>query len=165
MSMTQTSFRLPGLPKEAYIGQALLLVWIVAAASCRPLPILGDWQAVPFYKALTGAALFGALLYQFALSLKRFVPSLEEGHPARSLDTHRRLGHWLPLLFLLHSGSWPYGILALLSLLLVANLLVGWYAFLRPGPAYFRWVGIHILLSVSLMLLSGHHLVLAIRFH
>lgn len=149
---------------EKITGQVILGVWLLLAIAGVRIGFLRDLQRIPEWKAATGAVILAALLFQFVLSLKRFFPALEESHPLHSLKIHRRMGNWIPLLLLLHTTRWGFGLPLVLTALLMINLAIGWHGF-KPGSWYFRWVGVHILLSITVLFLALYHMVIAASFH
>ena len=121
-------------------------------------PALRAWQSRFAYKVATGSLLAVFLSFQWLLALCRVGGWLRA---AKALyPWHQTFGALAPVLLFLHSMRLGFGYLAVLSVVYLANNLVGLVnpsAFPRVKAMLSLWTIAHIALSVLLVALTCYH--------
>lgn len=120
-----------------------------------------QWQASPPGRWWTGGAMALYLAYQWTLPIYRWAGNRRGTESLRSW--HRRVGAIAPLLLLFHGDSFGAGMLSLLTVVIIANTIVGvadrsLIKDERAQRAYLSaWLYPHIILSALLTTLAIFH--------
>lgn len=107
-----------------YLGIGLFLLLLLYHFTPLHWPRLDAWQQQELFRRYTGLALLIYLALQWWLTLVRITPRLGRLH-APLLQLHRWVGALTPVFFLLHCPTLGYGFLAVLSISLLANFVLG----------------------------------------
>lgn len=147
------------------MGQLVLASWLVLVFADIQIDSLGELQAIPTVKGLSGLLLFLGLTIQASLSMKRIFPDVDARLNLKKMLLHKRIGNYLPLALVLHSTGFGYGLNLLLSSTLLFNMAQGWWGTQGKGAWYIKAVGVHVVLGILLYSLSVYHAVIALMFH
>ncbi len=145
-------------------GVLLLLAYLVQDAAGLRWEWLAQLQTVDLYKYVTGSCLLAYVCWQWCLFLAR-----QRGMRVhRLMALHQRSGVVAPVLFYLHSVQIGYGYLAVLSWVLLTNVIVG-----VASPVGIRihnraytafWVVMHVLLAALTIILGLFHAYIAVYY-
>jgi hypothetical protein len=119
---------------------------------------LRAWQSRFPNKVATGALLALFLSFQWLLAICRIGGLMRAAKALYPL--HQTLGALAPLLLFLHSTRLGFGYLVVLSVVYLANNLVGLVnpsAFPRIKSVLSVWTIVHIALSVLVVVLTAYH--------
>lgn len=158
-----TALRLPGpLAQVALVG--VVVAGVAGAVEARGWVIGGApglwWQIA------TGLGLLAIYLHQWRIFVDRMTHRTagSEGRVSR----HRILGVGMLGVFVLHAGSIGYGLSGALTILLLANGVVGALSrrdgCLRTRQQILTWTGVHVALGAILAPLIALHVWVALAF-
>ncbi|MDE2886222.1 MAG: hypothetical protein OXO53_14170 [Chloroflexota bacterium] len=143
----------------------LALFYLAQDAAGLPWEWLQRMQAVDGFKYATGACLLIYVGWQWRL----FITRVRRKKGSRlMMALHQRSGALAPVLFYLHSVEAGYGYLAVLSWVLLANVVVGAASPAGPlnrGRCYtLSWGTVHVLLAVLTVVLGVFHAYIALYY-
>jgi methionine sulfoxide reductase heme-binding subunit len=152
-------------PLYVTVGVALWTLWAVQLffpLRWREFEVL----RVTFeYRAVTGSALAMFVLAQWYLPYLRMRGKI--GAATRHLPAHRRMGVLAPLLFMLHTPSFGYGFMNVLSACFLVNnaiALFGYDLALRSKPIRIVWLTLHIAAALWVVALGAVHIATAVYY-
>lgn len=153
---------------STYIGLTLVALIALQAIFNIDVPGLARIQGASYYQVGSGLIVTALILYQWRLPLLRWQGQLAKA--AEHYHLHKLVGAVTPLFFYLHSIHLGYAYTLLLSLVFLGNATI---SLLKPRnidrgkseSLYERiFLPVHIMLSVSLVALSGYHALIAMAF-
>lgn len=106
------------------IGLVLFCGYLLQNILELKIGALEKLQTQEMFKRWTGLALALFIVFQWVLTFTRIIPKLRK----KSLiftEIHKWIGAFSPLLFFIHTTSFGYGYLALLSYIFLSNMLLG----------------------------------------
>jgi hypothetical protein len=140
------------------IGAILWVLFLEQLGLDLDWPALRALQSRFSYKLATGALLAAFLSFQWLLALCRVTGSMRA---AKVLyPWHQTVGALAPALLFLHSTRLGFGYLVVLSVVYLANNVVGLVnpsAFPRVKSVLSLWTIVHIALSVLVVALTAYH--------
>jgi hypothetical protein len=155
--------------RDAYFwaGLILLAMFLVQSFMGWKWPWLAELQTREAYKQLSGVALVLVFAHQWRLAALRAqgaAPAIGQA----ALASHKLWGAMIPLFFYFHAQRWGYAYTALLSAVAFAicgtGLLREKVMRLRKPLLMDAWAIVHVVLSVSLILLVAYHAVISLRY-
>ena len=146
--------------KHYFTGLLLLLAFIIQDEYGLKWSWLVEMQNDAVYRQISGIILVVFILHQWHLSLLRMQNKMAIAY--HELKRHRWLGVYAPVFFYMHSHSFGYAYLFLLSTIYFSNFVVG---LLHPIVCSFKkktildgWVTLHVGLSLFLTILISYHI-------
>ncbi|ANW95038.1 hypothetical protein AXE80_01440 [Wenyingzhuangia fucanilytica] len=106
------------------IGLVLFCSYILQDILGFKITSLEQLQSQEMYKRWSGLALALFITFQWFLTFTRIIPKLKK-HSIKLTEIHKWIGAFSPILFYIHTTSYGYGYLALLSYVFFANMLLG----------------------------------------
>ncbi|MGY6648761.1 hypothetical protein [Wenyingzhuangia sp. IMCC45574] len=106
------------------IGLVLFCSYLLQDILGLKIQALETLQAQEMFTRWTGLALGIFIAFQWSLTFVRIIPKLR----AKSLlftEIHKWIGVFSPILFYIHTTSFGYGYLGLLSYVFLSNMLLG----------------------------------------
>jgi len=146
---------------SAVIGIAATIVTAITLGMDLLPQELKTWQQSFSGRWISGGSLMTFLGWQWILPLQRIRRST--GDSANSLQLHRRIGAFSPLLLLLHGSTIGAGLLGLISILFLTHTVIGVAdRSLISNPdkqrGYLKiWLYPHIVISILLTVLALFH--------
>lgn len=156
------------VPTKGYfwLGLFLLVALIVQQSTGWQWTLLTGLQGDNTYKLATGLGLLALILHQWRFSVKR--AQGEQRKAATMMGRHKLFGALFPLFFFGHSQILGYSYLGILSLTLLLAFLTGLFNFqiAQIHKPWYRpvWIGAHVGLSMTLLLLMAYHVYLDYAF-
>jgi len=151
----------------AKTGLSLVAAWCIWAL-LPTYKVWHEWQSSDVWRTVTGLVLVSFIAWQW------FFPAVRKrrgGVAARRLELwHRAIGALSPIALLLHQRDLAYGLLCALSLLFVANTLVGCFdkTCIVDGSRRERymqfWLPIHVVISCLVTALSVWHIIMVVTY-
>ena len=145
-------------------GVVLVLAYVIQDLAGLRWTWLAQLQTGDIYKYATGSCLLTYVGWQWYLFLAR----LRGVRIRRLAALHQRGGVLAPVLFYAHSVQIGYGYLAVLSWILLANIVVG---AVSPADTRIRsksytalWIATHVLLAVLTVVLGLFHAYIAVYY-
>lgn len=153
----------------SHVGITLALLWVVQAMILPKIALLQDLQERNDWRLATGSLLLLGVCLQWLLAAARSLGFFSQSR--RIAHWHRATGAVAPVGLYLHSSTFGFGILGILTGVYVANTILGacdksvisgqcdqvrWHQF---------WLPAHIVLSISTSFLVLWHLYLVLFFH
>lgn len=150
----QSAIRRPYFVAGLFISAILALSLIMRSEINAHVPpsLMRDWRYI------TGAALFGAYVFQWTLFITRRFGDARRAH--RHLWLHKVCGVILLLLFVLHAGAIGYGVMGVVAIALVVIAATGLFNAEVLLLASERWRWARLMIHYTLAALIGPLLVL-----
>ena len=151
------------------IGYLLITIYFLQYFLEVNWELIVEFQANPFYRKWTGLALFIFILSQWGLALFRSVLKFDKNRLLSYSKIHSWLGAISPIFFYIHTAKPGHAILLILTIIFFANSFIGLLN-IKNGKLQSRWlyyiyIGSHIILSVSIMILSLIHIWIVFKFN
>lgn len=144
------------------IGISLYVLYFIQDFFQLKISYLEQLQHIELYKKWTGLFLFILILSQWYISALRFNKKISSDKRLFYVDIHKWIGALLPLFFYIHSTSFGFGMLLLLSLVFFGNLLLGFLnteKLVERYPNLFNWwLLLHIIFSAVIVIVSFIHI-------
>jgi sulfoxide reductase heme-binding subunit YedZ len=144
------------------IGLILFSLYIFQYIALIEFEYLENLQRNSIYRHWSGLALFLLILYQWLLPIYRVVYDMKGKAIEKKTTVHNWVGVVSPLVFFLHSTKPDYGLLLILTVLFFLNLSFGLLSYTNSSNnqvKYYQFgIAVHILLSVSIMILTLLHI-------
>jgi methionine sulfoxide reductase heme-binding subunit len=149
------------------IGPGLILFYVLQYIFYEESQALIALQNQSQFKTITGLLLLVLILIQWGLTFARLGKhKLAESGVA--LSFHKWMGALSPLLLYVHSIKIGNGYLAILSIVFIGNLVLGFLSIGKIksiGITYFRtWVFLHTLFSVVILVFTFYHIWVVLYF-
>ena len=159
------------LSGRAYIivGGVLLLAFLIQYTLRIPVPWLEQLQANNDFKIWSGLGLLIFIAYQWYLPMLRWQHRLVEA--SKQYHLHKIIGSLSPLVYFFHSMNIGYAYTFVLSLVFFGNFVVGLFnhELLPESPNKKRyanyWLGLHIILSTSMVSLILYHIFVVFAYN
>lgn len=147
--------------KLTSIGLLLLFLYVIQYVVGLKWEWLYSLQQDEMYKRWSGLGLALFILIQWLLTFSRIINKLKK-HAAKVTNFHKWVGAFSPLFFYIHSISFGYGYLMLLTYIFLINNFIGYFnldVIKSTNEALFKgWMITHVAFSIVITVLLVFHI-------
>lgn len=138
-----------------------LIQWILPVKISR----LIELQENDDFKFWSGLLLITLFSCQWILTYARVVSQKKGEKFLKIIHLHKLTGIISPLIYFIHSANPTYGLLMILTVVFLFNHLIANFNLEKFTVRQFNvWIGIHLFLSVAIMLLAIIHIVIVYQY-
>lgn len=147
--------------KLTSIGLLLLFLYVIQFVLGLKWEWLFNLQQDEMYKRWSGLGLAIFILMQWLLTFSRTIKNLRK-YSIKVTNFHKWIGAFSPLFFYIHSMSFGYGYLMLLTYIFLVNTFIGYFnldVIKSTNETLFKgWMITHVAFSIVITMLLFFHI-------
>ncbi len=153
--------------KSTLVGLILLCAYLLQYFLNLQWTWLFELQQQELFKRWSGLVLALFIAFQWLLTFTRVIKKLRK-HAMTTQSMHKWIGAISPLLFYIHSMTFGYGYLLMLSYIFFTNTLIGYFnldVIKNNSDLLFKsWMIVHVALSIIVTIIMVFHITMVFYY-
>ncbi|OBQ55308.1 hypothetical protein JJL45_08695 [Tamlana sp. s12] len=153
--------------KSTLVGLILLCAYLLQYFLNLQWAWLFELQQQELFKRWSGLVLALFIAFQWLLTFTRVIKKLRK-HAMTTQSMHKWIGAISPLIFYIHSMTFGYGYLLMLSYIFFTNTLIGYFnldVIKNNSDLLFKsWMIVHVALSIIVTIIMVFHITMVFYY-